>query len=319
MELVQYFIFGFLFALAIARPIIFFLKKLKYKQAFRDLGPQSHIETKAGTPTMGAWIFLIPVFFVLVFVSIKSSSLEEMLIASSFFIGSVLGAYDDLLKIVKKNSAGLSSKGKLIIQLLMSTSIVYILGKNSHHFEGWPVMVEYIWAFLVIAGSSNAVNLTDGLDGLAAGVSAASFGALGILLFLTGNIYSAYICFAVVGGLLAFLLFNKNPAQVFMGDTGSLALGMGLGTIAYVNHLEWYLLIFALIPVLESISVMVQVFCAKFSRKFIGKDIRPFKMAPLHHHFELSGMEETQVVRLFCFLQFILAFGFLLYLKLFCI
>lgn len=306
-----------MFGLIIAKPIIYLLRKLKYKQAFRDLGPQSHIETKAGTPTMGAWIFLIPVFFVLAYLSIKSSSLEIILISISFIVGAILGTYDDLLKIIKKSSAGLDSKGKLLIQMLVSSLIVWLLGSSSHHFPGLPSFFEYFWAFLVIAGASNAVNLTDGLDGLASGVSSASFAALGLLLFITGHIYSSFICLAVVGGLLAFLVFNKKPAQVFMGDTGSLALGMGLGAIAYVNHLEWYLLIFAFVPVLESISVILQVLCAKFSRKFLGRDIRPFKMAPLHHHFELCGMDETQVVRLFCFVQFSFAFAFLLYLKLF--
>ena len=313
----------FFLAVLIAEPIINLLVKLKSEQSFRDLGPKSHIETKQGTPTMGAWIFLIPIFIALAYLYFQSKDLRVLFILFSFIVGTSMGALDDGLKVLKSNYAGLDSKNKLFIQLITSSLVVffskpeflsYIPTVNIEFSSLAHYLIEYIWAFCVIAGASNAINLTDGLDGLATGISVISFLALGLFLFIVfGDSNSYIISLSISGALLGFLIFNKKPARVFMGDTGSLALGMGLGTMAYINHVEWYLLIFAFIPVLEVLSVIAQVLSAKLSRKFFNKDWRLFKMAPLHHHFELSGLDESRVVQLFWTMQFIVAMVFLVF------
>lgn len=267
---------------------------------------QSHIDEKSGTPTIGAVIFLLPFFLSATYLYFYLHDKNLAFVIFAFAIGAALGFADDALKIFKGHYGGVSSINKLLIQFLTSSTIVYFLNSDSTIFE-------YLWAFIVIAGASNAINLTDGLDGLATGVSIISFMSVGIFLMSFGDDNSYTLCLGIVGALLAFLAFNKNPAQIFMGDTGSLALGMGLGTLAYVNNIEWYLLIFAIVPVLEALSVMAQVLSAKLSRKLFKRDWRPFKMAPLHHHFELLGLPETKVVRLFWTVQFVVAIGYLIY------
>lgn len=323
MESIEYLIFNFLVALLIAKPVITLLKDLKSNQAFREKGASWHIESKSGTPTLGGLIFLIPFFISTVYLCLNEQDSRIAFVIFAFAVGGALGFLDDFLKIVQKNHKGVDSKWKLLAQFLAVAVIVFFV--DSRHSIGeqipmlanfdlsYELVIEYIWAFIVIAGTSNAINLTDGLDGLASGISVISFITIGTLLQSFGDMGFYSLCLAIVGGLLAFLIFNKKPAEIFMGDTGSLALGMGLGTLAYINNLEWYLLIFALVPVIETLSVMLQVLSAKFSRKFRGKDWRPFKMAPLHHHFELCGMPEGRVVQLFWTVQFVVAVGFLVY------
>lgn len=304
---------SFITALVIAKPVINFLKRVKSIQSFRAQGPQSHIEAKAGTPTMGAWIFLAPIFLFGVILYFQMKSFVILLVLLAFLVGSVMGAVDDGLKILQSNYKGLSSIQKLFIQILFSFAIAYFSGR--YLFAGitdlpeWtaPAFVgfEFIWAFLVIAGSSNAINLTDGLDGLATSMCMLAYGALAYKFWQLGNFELMYFCVIVIAALAAFLIFNFKPAKIFMGDTGSLALGMGLGTLAYLAKLEWYLLAFALVPVLETLSVVLQVLSAQISRRFFNKDWRIFKMAPLHHHFELSGMPELAVVLSFSIFQII--------------
>lgn len=312
----------FILGLAIAKPFIAFLKSLNSLQTFREQGPKSHISSKAGTPTMGAWIFLIPIFLTLGLLYFNNFELSVLLVLAALIVGTVIGAIDDILKILKANYKGLNSIQKLIVQLIASFAIAYFSGRylfadintNLPEWAGpFLIIGEFIWAFLVIAGASNAINLSDGLDGLATSLSILAFAGLGGLLWLRSDFTLTAITIIIVGGLFAFLVFNFHPARVFMGDTGSLALGMGLGALAYVAKAEWYLLIFALVPVIETLSVILQVLSAKLSRKFLGKDIRIFKMAPLHHHFELCGMHETVVVYLFAGLQLIISLIFLYY------
>lgn len=307
--------------LVIAKPVIAILKKLKGYQSFREQGPQSHLEEKMGTPTMGAWIFLIPIFLFGTYHAYEVHSQSIFLVLFAFFIGSVIGAIDDVLKVLKSNYKGLDSKQKLIAQLLLSVAIVlfserYKFVANAvipESFNWILVIAEFVWAFCVIAGSSNAINISDGLDGLATSLSILAFTGFAAIFYLENYFYLFDISLIVVAALIAFLIFNKKPAQVFMGDTGSLALGMGLGTIAYISKQELYLLVFAIVPVLETISVILQVASAKLSRKFIGRDIRIFKMAPLHHHFELSGFSEGFIVIVFSLLQFFFLLAGLLY------
>lgn len=295
-------ILNFLCSFLIAKPVINALKKLKSIQSFRELGPQSHITTKAGTPTMGGVIFLIPILLSSIYLISISQSKALLLVSIALFAGAAMGAVDDGVKILQSSYKGISSKQKLIIQFCISSIIVIFSGR--YLFPGFdllpstivPTILEFAWAFIVIAGTSNAINLSDGLDGLATMLSIIAFGALGYLLWNFGDNFTVYLCVAVIFALTGFLVFNFKPAKVFMGDTGSLALGMGLGALAYVTNTEWYLLIFALVPVLETLSVMLQVSSAILSRKYLGKDIRIFKMAPLHHHFELCGFPELTVV-----------------------
>lgn len=309
--------------LFIAKPIISLLKSLKGYQAFREQGPQSHIEEKAGTPTMGGWIFLIPIYIFGSYLALKMQSQSLALVLIAFFVGNILGSVDDLLKVLQSSYKGLGSKQKLITQFILSSIIVfasdrYLFVGNEYipeKFNFILIIFEFIWAFCVIAGTSNAINISDGLDGLATTLSILAFVGFAGIFYLNNYIYLFDLTLIIIASLIAFLIFNKKPAQVFMGDTGSLAIGMGLGTLAYISKLELYLLVFAIVPVVETVSVILQVASAKLSRKFLGKDIRLFKMAPLHHHFELSGFTETIVVISFCVVQFVfLILGLLFFL-----
>lgn len=296
---------AFVLSILIARPIIRFLTKVKSVQSFRELGPQSHIKEKAGTPTMGGWIFLLPIFVLGAFLYMELQSRGLLIILSAMLVGALMGAIDDSSKIMQGSYKGINSKVKLFIQLITSSAVTYFSGRYlfagiNSEFPEWmsPALIvfEFIWAFIVIAGASNAINLSDGLDGLATILSILAYGAIALILWQRGDYYLVSLCLIICASLAGFLLFNFKPAKIFMGDTGSLALGMGLGTIAYIAQLEWYLLIVALVPVLETVSVMLQVASSQLSRKLLGKDIRPFKMAPLHHHFELCGFPEIIVV-----------------------
>jgi phospho-N-acetylmuramoyl-pentapeptide-transferase len=312
---------SFILGLVIAKPIISLLRSLKGYQAFREQGPQSHIQEKAGTPTMGAWIFLIPIFIFGVYKGWQVDSQSVFLVLLAFLVGSIIGGVDDSLKILKSNYKGLDSKQKLIFQFILSSVIVfasqrYLFVESSfipEQFNFILIIFEFIWAFCVIAGTSNAINISDGLDGLATTLSILAFIGFAGVFYLENYFYLFDLTLIIIAALIAFLIFNKKPAQVFMGDTGSLALGMGLGTIAYISKQELYLLVFAIVPVIETLSVILQVLSAKLSRKYLGKDIRLFKMAPLHHHFELSGFPETTVVLMFAIFQFIFLVAGLLF------
>lgn len=318
--LLIYFLASFLIAICSAYPIIAMLRRFKSKQVFRELGPQSHIQTKSGTPTMGAWIFLIPVVILSLYLFFKNSNQELLLVIFALISGAILGAIDDGLKIFKSNYKGLDSRYKLLIQLLVTAIITYGSGRylfSSILGDGMPSWIafglELIWAFCVIAGASNAMNLTDGLDGLATVLSICAFGACSWYFYLQGNFSLLIFASILVAALAAFLVFNFHPAKVFMGDTGSLALGMSLGAIAYVEKIEWYLFVFALIPILETISVILQVASSQISRRFFGKDWRIFKMAPLHHHLEFCGLKEVQIFWLFAFIQFLIIVTFFIF------
>lgn len=309
---------SFILAILSAKPIIAFLKKIKSLQSFRELGPKSHIVEKSGTPTMGGWIFLLPIFVLGIVQYFQSQLQVVLLVLTAIFFGAVIGASDDILKIIKSNYKGISSLGKLFIQFIASSILVYVSGRylfadiSSLPPALHPLLViwEFIWAFLVIAGASNAVNLSDGLDGLAGGLLAISFASFIPLFWAEGEYSYISFCLIIIGALLGFLIFNFKPAQIFMGDTGSLSLGMGLGALAYLTHKELYLLVFAAVPVIETLSVILQVASAKLSRKFLGRDWRIFKMAPLHHHFELSGFNEVAVVIMFWCAQILISFVF---------
>jgi phospho-N-acetylmuramoyl-pentapeptide-transferase len=322
-ELIIYLLLPFLVALGLGYPIIKALKHLKSIQAFRELGPQSHIAQKLGTPTMGSWIFVIPFLIAVVYYYFthnicpniplgKCVSAEEFLVGEkkqiliailSFVAGFILGLADDALKIFQSNYKGLSSKQKLLLQFVISTAVLFFSGKAF-------TLLAVIWAFIIIAGASNAFNLTDGLDGLASLQMIAGVVAFQAFMLMRGDWTFFPLSLALVAVLIGFLIFNLKPAKVFMGDSGSLALGTIIGVMAYLKDLEWFLLVFTLIPVLEAVSVVLQVSYFKITKKLYGEGKRLFRMSPLHHHFELSGFTENQVVWGFFVVQIIVSLTF---------
>jgi phospho-N-acetylmuramoyl-pentapeptide-transferase len=310
------------------------LSKFQIGQTIRDDGPKSHL-AKEGTPTMGGALILFAVIIsTLLWTDLNNLYIQIILGVTASF--GAIGFYDDYKKIVKKNSAGLRGKYKLSLQLLISL-VVGLLLFNSKDFSTTITIpffknilpdlgLFYIFfAMFVISGSSNAVNLTDGLDGLAIGpviITAATYLLFAFLAghmkfadylqipFVAGSNELSIFCGALVGSGLGFLWFNTYPAQVFMGDVGSIALGGALGTLAIITKQEIALAIVGGVFVLETVSVIVQV----ISFKTTGK--RVFQMAPLHHHFELKGWAEPKIIVRFWIISIILALAAISTLKL---
>lgn len=308
----------------------------KVGQFVRDDGPQSHL-SKAGTPTMGGVLILIAITFsTLLWADLSNRYIWLVLIITLGF--GAIGWRDDYLKMIKKNSRGLSAKHKYLFQSLLGFGAAAYLYFTATTPAETQLIVPFfkdvflplgpffiIFTYFVIVGSSNAVNLTDGLDGLAIMPAIMVAGALGIFAYATGNSqHAAYLaipyvpgagemvvfCGALVGAGLGFLWFNTYPAQVFMGDVGALALGAALGLIAVIVRQELVLLVMGGIFVLETVSVILQV--ASF--KLTGKRI--FRMAPIHHHFELKGWPEPRVIVRFWIITFLLVLCGLATLKL---
>ncbi|MGI6685995.1 MAG: phospho-N-acetylmuramoyl-pentapeptide-transferase [Bacillota bacterium] len=285
------------------------LRVLKFGQLVRSDGPKGHLK-KAGTPTMGGLIFIIAMVGALL---IWSDLSIEVLLSIGMVLGfGLLGLLDDLIKVVLKRPLGLKARAKILGQFLLALLLIYtsvnILGRGTELImpltgEKWDFGVwYYLIALVLVVGTTNAVNLTDGLDGLAAGCT--FFVCLGYLIIcllavarppvLSLNFIDlALFAAALSGGCLAFLFFNRYPAKVFMGDTGSLALGGGIASLAILTKTELVLPILGGIFVIETISVMLQV----LSFRLTGRRI--FRMSPLHHHFELLGWRETRVVYVF--------------------
>ena len=308
-----------------------FIKYFSSKQIhdpIREDGPENHIIKKIGTPTMGGLLILLGLFSgVLLWGDLTNSYIWFLLFVTASF--GLLGAYDDYKKIKNKNSAGVSSKVKFITQIILSVIAIMILISFTDTSEiknlylpffknlvinlGWFFIPFYIF---IIVGSSNAVNLTDGLDGLATVPVILVAACFAFISYVTGNIvFSEYLlityikdagevavfCGAIIGSCIGFLWFNAPPAKIFMGDTGSLALGGSLGGIGIITKHEIVLAITGGLFVLEAVSVIVQV----ISYKLTGKRI--FKMAPIHHHFEKKGWAESTIVVRFWIISIILA------------
>ena len=314
--------------LIIGSPFIKYFSTRKILNPIRSDGPSDHIIKKIGTPTMGGVIIL----FGLLAAVILWGDLKNIYLIFCIYIAltfGVLGAYDDYIKIKFNNSSGISSKLKLLIQIILSIIGISALTYFSDYSEisnlYFPFFKNLIinlgWFFIpfgvfVIVGSSNAVNLTDGLDGLATVPVILVAACFAFISYVTGNIvFSDYLqipyiegtgeisifCGAVIGSCLGFLWFNAPPAKIFMGDTGSLSLGGSLGAVGIITKHEIVLAITGGLFVLEAVSVMVQV----ISYKMTGK--RVFKMAPIHHHFEKKGWPESTVVIRFWIISIILA------------
>ena len=325
-----------LISFLIGKFIINKLKKLNIGQNIREDGPRSHLN-KTGTPTMGGIIILISLFISTVLWARLDNSFIIVVLASTLWFG-IVGFTDDYLKINRKSSRGLNMKLKLILQFIGAIAIAVYLYHNPAsvlyptHVKlpliRYPVDFSFMYfpfIILVIVGASNAVNLTDGLDGLAIGSFLFTAIALSVVVYLVGHSkFSNYLgivyireaselavfCACLVGTGLGFLWFNSYPASVFMGDVGSLSLGGALGTVAVLTKQELLLVLIGGIFVVEAVSVIIQVLSFKLSGK------RVFKMAPLHHHFELCGIPESKIVVRFWIIAIIIALGSLSLLKL---
>lgn len=288
-----------------------FLRKRYMGQYIREDGPQSH-HSKAGTPTAGGVLilasFLFGVLCLYFLLGPTFLTTPVLLVVGVTLAFGLLGFVDDYLKISKKKNKGVSGYTKLIVQVLAGLGVGYYvmqadtLGTVNIFNYGISIGWLYpVFAAFVVTAASNAVNLTDGLDGLAGSTSVIAFMAMSLILAATGQTNLALVCQALVGACVGFLVFNHYPARIFMGDTGSLALGGALGTLAVLGGLDFWLAVLGAIFVLEALSVILQV----ISFKTTGKRI--FRMAPLHHHFELGGWKETKVVYSFVTFQFLCA------------
>ena len=276
--------------------------KRKAGQNIREDGPQSHL-SKAGTPSMGVIAIIIAASLTTIGAAVmgKIDGLGCAIILLVFVGFGLIGFFDDYLKVIKKNNLGLRAYQKFGLQTILSVILAvylanYTEGSTSVYIPFADIYVNFgIWyipfVVFVVLAMTNAVNLTDGLDGLASGVTAFISLFFAVAGFTYGIVTGAYFCSAMCGACLGFLVFNRNPAKVFMGDTGSLALGGGLAAAAILMKLELLLPIVGLLYVIEALSVVLQVGYFKISG---GKRI--LKMAPIHHHFEKCGFSEVQVV-----------------------
>ncbi len=300
---------SFMLAVIWGGPLLRVLRHFKIGKLIRVEGPDRHF-TKMGTPTMGGVMVLLPVTLLTVLLNattllglrVLGRSVIVPLIAMLGF--GLLGAIDDWEGIRgPRRGLGMRARTKFFFQVVFATAIAYalryLLEVPQMYWPGYEEEIKLGWAYMpiavvVIVGFSNAVNFTDGLDGLAGLIAATCFATYGGIALLQQQIFLGRFCFTLVGALFGFLWFNVHPAQLFMGDTGSLALGATLGVVALMTG-QWLILpVIAIIPVSEVLSVVLQVLYFKMTK---GK--RLFKMAPLHHHFELLGWSETQVVQRF--------------------
>lgn len=298
------------------------LKKYNIRQKVSAFVGERHL-LKDGTPTMGGLIFIVPTFLVMVFLFIRGSLNINYNILIVFFVFisyALLGLADDILKIKFKNNKGLSITAKLLIQTFIALIFFYIFmsygGKPVVEISILNLTIPMGWTFglfilIVLVGTTNAVNITDGLDGLAGGLSAIAFVAFGIIswgtTWISGFQDIAIFCFILTGSILGFLVFNTKPAKVFMGDTGALALGGALASVAILTRHELLLLLIGGVFVIEALSSIIQIIAIKKFRKKV------FLMAPLHHHFEKLNWEESDIVKMFWAIGFLLAMAAITY------
>ena len=297
---------AFAVSMLVTARMIPLLRHKQFGQFIREEGPQAHL-SKAGTPTMGGIAFIIGITVAIVVSMFMkgSDATGKIAILLSMFAFGAIGFLDDYNKVAKKQNEGLTPKQKLALQVIFGIALaIFMMIK-----EGTTMLIPFFgktvdfgilyipFVVFIEVAMANAVNLTDGLDGLAASTSsivACTFAIVGMTVH-GGNEPMAVAGQAVFGALIGFLLYNHYPAKIFMGDTGSMALGGVLSAMAIVGHMEWLLPIAGLIYVIEALSVIIQV---TYFKKTGGK--RVFRMAPIHHHFELGGWHETKVVRVFC-------------------
>jgi len=291
---------GFLITVLLSPFFIPFLRRLKFGQSIREEGPKSH-QKKTGTPTMGGIMILLSIVITTLVMTEKFSdpTIKTFILLFVTIGFGLLGFLDDFIKVAMKRNLGLTSKQKLLGQIIVSIIVYFLLKQTDFStsveipFTNYSFELGFFYALFIVfwlVGFSNAVNLTDGLDGLVSGTAAIAFGAFAVLAWNQSNFEVSIFSIAVVGAVLGFLVFNAHPAKVFMGDTGSLALGGAIASIAILTKLELLLLVIGGVFVIETLSVILQV----VSFKTTGKRI--FRMSPLHHHYELLGWSEWRVV-----------------------
>ncbi|MEG0422964.1 MAG: phospho-N-acetylmuramoyl-pentapeptide-transferase [Erysipelotrichaceae bacterium] len=298
-----------LLTLVVMPLLIPFLHRIKFGQSVRDEGPASH-KAKNGTPTMGGIVFVLIPVLVLLVLDFKAFASKQLLLIVLAYLGyACIGFIDDYIIVVKKNNEGLKPSIKFLLQSILAV-VFYLfyqsMASTSVLIPLFNITIDighlyFVLVFIMFTAESNAVNFTDGLDGLCAGTSFIAIAPYIIFALLQKNQDVAMLLLAVSGALLGYLRFNIHPAKIFMGDTGSLALGALLASSAMVLKQELLLLVIGGVFLAEMLSVVIQVTYFKKTRK------RIFKMAPLHHHFELSGYKETQVVMMFYSVAVILA------------
>ncbi len=286
------------------------IKEFNLLQNIRSDGPTNHFE-KSDTPTMGGIFLIIPLLIFLLAININLGSPKLLLLLITIFGFFVIGFLDDYLGIKNKKNTGLKSKEKFILQSIISSIFIFLAYEKDlinpliSISDSWGINTNTFIipiAFIVLVGLSNSVNLSDGLDGLAAGCSAITFYGLGTEILMKEQqelIIFSILCFAMSGICLGFLKYNSYPAKIFMGDTGSLSIGAILGSIALLTNSVFTLTIFSGIFIIESLSVIIQVCVFKITKKIFHKGKRIFLMAPIHHHFELNGIKEDKIVENF--------------------
>ena len=302
------------FGLALISTLVFgkigipLLQRLKAQQSIREDGPQAHL-AKAGTPTMGGLFMMLALVITVCIVPPYSVTLWMLLFLT---LGhGALGFSDDFIKAVKRRNLGLTAKQKLLGQAVLAVIFCYIsIAYAALPTTLWIPLVDitidlgyayYILAFIIILGTTNAVNLTDGLDGLATGISAIAGAAFAVVGLLVGSLSVTFFGIIVSAVCLGFLYFNANPAKVFMGDTGTLALGGAFAGMAIATKTELLLIVIGFVFVVEALSVILQV------ASFKTRGVRIFRMSPIHHHFELGGWSERKVVYVFWAVSLIMA------------
>ena len=303
----------FLLAVIWGGPLIELMRRLKLGKQIRIEGPQTHL-SKMGTPAMGGilivgWVVLVTLLVNIVRIVRNLEVAESVVIPIGVMVCySMLGGIDDYRGFRQRPGVGMLARYKIWYQVAIAVVAAILLYWRVNDQHGWtavptiPILLDIgIWyvpvAAFIIAATANAINLTDGLDGLAGIIAATAFTAYSIIAFLQDQQFLVTFAFVVVGACFAFLWYNAHPAQMFMGDVGSQALGGALGVVALMTN-QWLILpVIALIPVATTLSTILQVSSAVLSRRFLGRDLRPFKMAPLHNHFVLLGWSETQIVQ----------------------
>jgi len=286
------------------------IKKFNLLQNIRTEGPTSHYK-KSDTPTMGGIFMIIPFLIFLLIITINLSSLKLFLLLLTVFGYFITGFLDDYLSIKNKENTGLKTKEKFILQSIISIIFIFLAYEKNlidpliTISDSWVINTNIFIlpiSFLILVGISNSVNLTDGLDGLAAGCSGIVFYGLGTEILIKDQqdlFVFSLLCYSMSGICLGFLKYNSYPAKIFMGDTGSLSIGAILGSIALLTDSLFTLSIFSGIFIIETLSVMIQVVFFKITKKLFHRGQRIFLMSPLHHHFELKGIKEHKIVENF--------------------
>ena len=313
---------GFIGATIFGLIIIPFLKKLKAGQNI-NIYVEAH-RNKAGTPTMGGLIFIIPTFAITLFLLLTGKieySVNLVIVLFVFLSYGLIGFLDDFISLRRKTNKGLTQFQKILLQLIVAL-VVYVLFRQYTAGDSylrisalgidWNLGWFYgVFILFLLVGSSNAVNLTDGLDGLAGGLSAIAFLAFGLIAmgswWIEGNSDMGIFCFILMGSIMGFLVYNSNPAKVFMGDTGSLTLGATMATIAILTSHELSLAVIGGVFVIETLTVIIQISSVVLLKR------RVFLMTPIHHHFERLGWRENDIVKLFWIVGFILSLCALIY------